>query len=687
MTTASIIFNPLIERTTSRGLGKSSAGEACGWTLDKGSMRPVAMLQLPNRKERHRLAAFDFQRWEFELEDVSGVVAGQELSIELVVSSGRLMPIRGTVVSSKSNRLVFIPQRLTYQQAVSAFLLLSPQLKRRARPIELGEPPKPRKHLIDDEDRVRTILRAFANSQAEAFVDGCERPLKLRLRACDEGVMSWDVLQHTDAICSPFVINIAGPLGFYSFRSLISERSTSQLRTTVPTQLERCRARSHVRTRMHGELAIRFKHPIWGFSIEREVEDVSAEGLSFRSVPVEDLLVPGSVLDVELIVNGTVLHLLDIVVVRTNTTLPTEVNTCGALLEPNSMGLWKQFVTRYTHPNVLLGNHTSEAVWDVYVRSGYLNISAKSPEEFATLRHSFDRCHDALNAHPALGARLLWRDASGASVATYSMVRAYSRSMFALQLAKVPGKQFDGVRDIDVLRELLSHEVEYALASEDVRYRITYAAPGVKFSKLFTHQFANSVGLADYSDIRSMNCYEVPILAQRAQVIQSKVVLTPPKELLLWLRRNRPFIYRDAYDLDSRSNFSATERAWGDAGLHRTRFFLVQKSELGTCVAMADVAEAGMHLYDFLNSARIFVLSGTPLPQVQDLVEDLKTFYVGMGKERFIYFDEMMMESELVADLGGKLLGTSVATILDMEILPDQTDYLFEMLAAPEPVT
>jgi hypothetical protein len=658
-----------------------------GWHIAEGTGRPIALVRHNGRLEQHRLARFGFQQWELCTEDLPTVLEGDRVQVELHCQRRKLMPVSCIVLGADNERILLRPVTFGHQQAVASLMLVGDALRQPERSNARVAPNVAAgcaTRLVFGSERVNGILRAMAESGSEGSIEAEDGVMRLRLRAIQGDEVIWEVVEATSrALVSPLNIQFSGPLACYTFRAHLTERGENLLRTRIPEKLSRRRMRRKVRAQVGPSIRIRFEHPLWRFPIERQVDDVSSDGLSFKTIPAEDLLVPGFTLFAELLDEHG--HCVDVnlEILRAFSGFPTEITSCAARVLSGDSAEWQVFARRYTHPHVDSEQHAASEVWDVYTKSGYLHISAKTPEAFATVKANFERCHDKLIASPALGARFLWRTTDGQAIASYSMVRSYAKSVFALQLAKVPGKEFDGVRDTDVLRELLSKEVEYVLGADELRYRITYAAPGVKFSRLFTHEFARSLRSTSAVDIRAMNCYELPVSHQVGLAGREPTIapcLQPPLELLEWLGEMRPFIYRDAYDYAAETPFPRAAKRWHDVGLQRERFFLTLHSEAGTAVAVVETADQGIHLYDFLNSARIFVIEGDSPYLMAAMLRQVNAFFAKRGNERFILFDEDMTDGAVILASGGKLLGTSVATIVDVELLPEQTDYLFEML-------
>ena len=46
--------------------------------------------------------------------------------------------------------------------------------------------------------------------------------------------------------------------------------------------------------------------------------------------------------------------------------------------------LWHQIVEGYLHPNTSVGSRWCEAIWELYEKCGYFNLSGKSPLTFGT---------------------------------------------------------------------------------------------------------------------------------------------------------------------------------------------------------------------------------------------------------------------------------------------------------------
>ncbi len=99
-------------------------------------------------------------------------------------------------------------------------------------------------------------------------------------------------------------------------------------------------------------------------------------------------------------------------------------------------------------------------------------------------------------------------------------------------------------------------------------------------------------------------------------------------------------------------------------------------------MAVAELAEEGVHLFALFHAVRLLALEGAP-SRLPTLLEDARDWYQGLGKEKFVLFLEDPWPG--VADTGLVDLGAADTTVLSADLLPDQLEHIWEITAPRAP--
>ena len=112
----------------------------------------------------------------------------------------------------------------------------------------------------------------------------------------------------------------------------------------------------------------------------------------------------------------------------------------------------------------------------------------------------------------------------------------------------------------------------------------------------------------------------------------------------------------------------------------RERTVLVA-TENGTAVAAAilEAGEDGLHLFGLLDCVRLFPLVAGGERRFNDLLRAAGAWYEGLGKTKFVLFDEW--NTEVDAGLRPTHLGSAICAILSDRLIPDYLDHFFEWMA------
>ena len=190
----------------------------------------------------------------------------------------------------------------------------------------------------------------------------------------------------------------------FVFRVDQARRRGAYLETTAPDRVLRLRTRRHRRAPAPLGAWVSFTHPLWpGERVRRPLHDVSYANLAFATQPFRDLVYPGlSLPGVEIAWPGGQRLKVDAVVRHVSPAESGEPEICGLELV-GDLARWHATVERTLYPNTRIASDGS--LWDLFVESGYFNLSGKAETDFAALHQAFLTTNQALVNAPAVGSR------------------------------------------------------------------------------------------------------------------------------------------------------------------------------------------------------------------------------------------------------------------------------------------
>ena len=107
--------------------------------------------------------------------------------------------------------------------------------------------------------------------------------------------------------------------------------------------------------------------------------------------------------------------------------------TCGVELD-GSLEAWQAAIEGRLYPNTTRTG-SADGLWELYVDSGYFNISGKDEARFQAVRQAFSETTGAVGRSPEVAACVVWPSSRGVEAAM-TMARPYLGSWVAYQLAR-----------------------------------------------------------------------------------------------------------------------------------------------------------------------------------------------------------------------------------------------------------
>ncbi|HEX2571561.1 MAG TPA: hypothetical protein VH877_18515 [Polyangia bacterium] len=553
-----------------------------------------------------------------------------------------------------------------------------------------------RREEIVEPDDVLDVLRSLARS-------GCSGALCSREQTPIE-VWGFECEGETDRLYFHPVAPLQGEHGYVleiqGFNSTF-QMPAAGLRSegggtasiALPSTLTRIRRRTHRRVLALG-LRIRFVHPRWPeVQVERQLRDISHSGLSFYSVPSEDLVYLGLRIDnLELLVpEGPPLRLMAEIRSLQHGS-EEDRGLCGMRVtvpSPEDELRWGRIVADLLYPRTTTGSGWTDAVWELYEASGYFRLSGKKPHHFDRLRPPYTEMYQRLDEYPRVGYRVVWPSARGVE-GSASALKIYQGTWLGHQLAKRPGQSPDGASAKEVLREIVLGTHEPMLHDPDFHWLLGYCEASVRWMQVAHFDFAQGHETTGQASVLPFRLFEGNIHslleapdAAPMGFTSGEATLQEQRQLLSRIAATRPHAYREALDfVEERFDLAQLGMTWHRAGLAREREVIVARYE-GEAVAAAVLESAthGTNLFHLLDGVRLFYLDPTFGPAVRDasfayLLRVAAAWYRRRGNEFFVYY---MEHNDLAHTAGLTDLGEGRIWIIAREIMPDWLEHVFRL--------
>ena len=536
--------------------------------------------------------------------------------------------------------------------------------------------------------RIDRVLAALFAQEAPARIlaaDGrTTHTAALQMSPGEELACCWPAAD--DPGPPPYHITAVGYGSVARFRVLQGSWEDGVLRTPRPARLDRSRFRSFRRSGRVEGVVLRFTHPAWPeVEVVRPVVDVSLNGVRAEHVAAEDLLYRDLHLPrVEVLCEGRRVYdgAADVRVLRVD----GRDTSVGLRLSigPEARAAWLDFVQSRAHPHVRSGSFFSMDVWELFDKSGYFNLSQRTPAHFAALRRDFAHAQGILERAPSVGSTVVWPSDEGVD-ATVSAFKIYRHTWLGCHMAKRRG-----IGDIRHGGELL-REVHYR-AFEDAAFldRVQWVAGFIQvrphFSSVAIAEFSSRCAATGEGDIQRFRAVQIESDWRSHGLGRTAPYVRPlddagQRALIGAVARERSTAYREALDLTlDRLDMQPVTQELASVGMTRERVLLGAYGARGLeAVAMVELGEPGLHIFGLLDAVRLFPIVG-PLRRslVYALLSAAAAWYQERGRERFVLFDE---HGVFRADMSASFtdLGLADLTLFAGHLLPDFLDHLYEI--------
>jgi len=548
------------------------------------------------------------------------------------------------------------------------------------------------KESITRPERILRICEALATRTTRGVAraeDGSRMEVRAEHFDKYDGVIGWKADGPLPAL--PFAMEAFGYSSVLYFKVEKAWMDQGLWMMSLPQELTRYRHRWLRRAPTTIECHLAFDHPLWSqVRVQRNVLDVSYEGLSFITEPGEDLLYPGMripAMEVEMPGRAPVKLFAEV----RNISSSQRGRRCGMWVSPigqEQVLAWRELVEDQMHPRTRVSGDWHQGTWELFEKSGYFRLSGKEPTKFSALKGQFYEAQRKLEGQLRIGYRAV-KPMAGGVEATLSGLKPYAGSWLAHQLARQQSSNAEAkkVSAREALRDIYLRAFEPAQMDSDVKWFFAYCEANVRWIRFINFDFAQWYEHTGQSAVLPFRLMEGdvdnawPAIPEGIEV--GDITAEESQQLFTHLEKTRPEAYREALDLvPERFDLAATRALWETAQLTRERGVMVARSKgKAVAVAILETAHLGLNLFHVLDGVRIIPLQDESLPEVQDAMLALLTraaeWYKARGRSVFVHYVEAQVveyaERAALADLGeGKLW------IISHTLLPEFLEHLCE---------
>lgn len=548
----------------------------------------------------------------------------------------------------------------------------------------------PTRERILEQGRVHGVLRALIGDEAIGQVRGPGgevlpiRPVELvtgpelTLLRCE--------LEPDAALEPPFFLEVTGYNSRYWFPILDGDTVGGAFWARISDGFVRSRRRRSAR--LSGELGLlgTFVNPVTNVWAQGQVVDLSRTGLRVRWEEDGAAPSPGDRLD-GVAIRGAESPVVIDALVRSSRSDGHQHTIGLEVIQAPGQGAWGRLVASLLHPTTRAHSADPGDLWALMVDSGYLELSGKRPGRFESQRAAFCEVSGRLSGAPELGAQIVW-PAAGKPEASMSILRIYGDTWIGYQLAKRPGRHLLGIPRRRILRDLLIHCYEHAVAESPAGWFVAQFQDDASIGRLTQHAFAQRQIARDQTCIWPFRAWEIqvedPIPRPREALEVSGATRGELEALCLQIADSRPAAFVAALELTlGGMSLQDTRAAWAAQGLCRERAVLVaRRAGVPWAAAVIESGSDGLHLFRLLDVVRIFPMMGGSGDAIEALLEVCQLWYADRGKDSFIYLDEAPGAPDSAAlQAIGDDLGGGDTTVIASAVVPDLIEHVFEVLA------
>ena len=450
----------------------------------------------------------------------------------------------------------------------------------------------------------------------------------------------------------------------------------------LPPFIERRRRRRRRRVRVDPRVRVTAEFPARPDSrISGQVHDVSTAGLSFYSSSNLEGVGPGLSLNLRVGASGGEQHFVTATVRHVSPSVAEGLSVVGVEFEraPHS---FLHELRGVLHPRTFVGAAEPRALWNIYERSGYFQLSGKDRGDFSRLFDAFSSAQAKLAAAPSVGGHV----ANAGHDVTMHQLQQWPGAWLLFHVSWAKTMQ-SALPSLVSLYEVYRHAYEHAL-EHGARWLVTYVQKVARWSRHIHVDIPREFVPAGEASVTEFSAFEVTVNAVREP---RDVMVREPEpaelaEIAGSLERQLPPPHIEALGLRDLTASIDADGLWHAAKLERKRGFMVAvEDERVVAFSILDACEQGLHLFRLTDVSRIFSLAEPRHPVAEEaLLYAASRWFANLGRERFVHFARDEDEAKRLrarADIVS--LGDAWMTVLDAERGPDLLERIREFVVRP----
>lgn len=530
--------------------------------------------------------------------------------------------------------------------------------------------------------RVPALLELFAAEGTTGLIrtpgSAVYAPARLTLSGfLPDGRLEWSIRGRAPP--APLFVELAIYDFLYRLTVRHAERAVERLITELPASVERAPLRWHLPLETDS-IGLRFK----GESKQHTVVRLSRFGVAIAGEldePVEELTRVEIQLD-----SGRCVQALARLVEQFPDPAGQRELCCLELTweSPAARRLWEEEVDRLVNPRTCRSGTWASNLWELYDRSGYFQLSGKSPAHFAHLRSPFAVASRRLDLAPQIGCQIVWTSGRGAEAAL-SLLNLYEGTSMVCQVARRKDEPSPASAR-QMLRDINLHAFEQVQKNPALQWILVYVQEGgARWSRLAYQTFAESKRDEALSFVVPFRAMEASVHASPAASAWrvGRASLREQGQLLNAVRRSQSQAYAEALDLvPGRLGLDGIRSSWGQAGLVRERELVVARRDgRPVLAAVFESAQDAVHLFGLLDCVRFFQLDDSAEAAIPSVIDAARHWYRARGKEQFVCFFEAAF-LPYAEQPGLRDLGAANEMGFSTTLLPEFLEHLY-LITAP----
>jgi hypothetical protein len=456
----------------------------------------------------------------------------------------------------------------------------------------------------------------------------------------------------------------------------------------APQRLERFADRKQVRIRVCQRVSLRFEHPeLGGPPLECEVLDFSVRGFAFALDPKQPALKINTILPrLEVRWKGGTCPWFEAEVRYCRRNVQGECWRVGVRLTgpKRSLDEWYGMVAQLLYPNTHAGGVGAEALWQLYARSGYFQLSGKSLSSFSHELPTFSAVQALLEEAPEIGASFSAGSIEN-PVASCHQVQVWPGSWLFFHLCRSPRDRSLSDSDDRVLIDLYARAYGFVETHPDTRWLVSYTQAKAGLTRALHYRHVEHA--SDGTNACAVAAEVIEIRGVRAEGWSPRVEVAEASadEARLMRRslaRTSPTAYVAATGLAHDTlDISPLSVQWRRAGLERRRDLLVARRDGRLAAgAILDFTSPGTHLYGLLDQVRLVRLSSEADECFDALLAIAHAHYQAANRTKFVYL--RMLEAPPVGPaLLTNSLGITHINVFHIDLLGDFMEHVYLTLS------